>query len=774
MKRMKKNLFCILLLFGMLFAGAARAEDVYMASDLVLKQTEAGYTADFFIEKNQEDALFEQIMLLVYSEDGRLLSVTSDYDFSPAGVVVPYHWEISIPEGEEPEYAKVCIWDDYEGMTPLATAEAWDASDDKQPQKTVISVDIENYEYVDDSEFICTDGTSYPLDWDVNFVINGFENCDVYQIYEVIDYIKQPFLLSDTDADGDYDIICVTAYITATVDTYNKTLQQIRFSNSDGRLSMYINNNTALILNGNKITAEELKRGDILSILYDPLDFSDSQRYKILVSREMVTGKFISEEEKMLILDSGNYPYIGYLVYELDENKKYIFRLDAFGNIFEADEYQPVSNLAILEDYIIPEGGSDYVATLYCSDGSVKQTTVDTDSVTTIDGNCSSREPIDIQIQSLVYPYVLSDNYSKDWIIDRVVYYELSPTTGEIVTLYPVSRATYTSEAIFNKGKQTVGTIQLNNTTKVIDAIEYNNKMDSAATKDLSLSHISAFATDLYYTLYAFGNQNDDGSYPLVIVTFVEAPAQDLTLSVLLGAPSDNFIEVLHDSEERYLYISEDVVVNGSTLEGLKKGDIVLLTFNRYEEISQIDVILTADAMGIADYNTLKANAESGAIQAAIRIPEAMKNATTSWSYRTDGDEINPAKDVTRLLFGPILEKGSRYFSLASYANGTVGDYTGAYSCMHEPIDFQDGGYVEIDVTDYTDFYVYDYNMPSHNRLDIDVFSLMMSSSIPNQVLVEDYYIPWGNVDSSNSAVHYAFVRVVDGEAAEVYYFLAK
>ena len=326
--------------------------------------------------------------------------------------------------------------------------------------------------------------------------------------------------------------------------------------------------------------------------------------------------------------------------------------------------------------------------------------------------------------------------------------------------------------------------------TRVIDAIEYCDYENSTYI-DLDVGTIAGFAYGIDYTAYAYGQPNDNGEYAFVLVTDIPDYNYNTSFAVVTKQPKkdpDNsedvyLLETLYNGEEQTLTVDGGAVINGlESIDSLQNGDVIIFKEGRNELIKQIDVLIKASELGIdSDYNTVSNRALKPTVN--LTVPEDALNWTGTWTYAEDSDKVDHNKDVTRLLYGPVVEKFSNYFKLGSVAEAvdmSVEDsrevltkYTGLYTDLFK--ENGKGGAIEVNLDDNTKVYVFDYSKTNtRTQLYAGTRADIMAATIAKSLTYNNGdFIPWNKTGVKDGA-NFAFAKVVDGTATDVFVILSK
>lgn len=693
--------------------------------------------------------------------------------------------------------------------------------------------------------------TKYSLDKDFELYVNGvavtpdqknFEKYVVDNQVGKVDLIDR--YSASSKADGKYDLIFVTYYATAKVGAVNTNTGRVTFDkafNNDNKMYITLDPNDddltyEIIYNGAAIELSALQADDVISIAYDvnnSLDNSDF--YEIYVSRDKAEGQYTnkSNEDETVKIGGKDYEFVQKYDDVVSDSgfkmsDEYTIYLDAFGRIFDYETLVSSAKLAIVDKYTKASSDDYYKATLYTADGAAKASEVDTSKVTltiaqditvnvgydkdtsknfvrTIKAGTYKNSDVDKTLGALVYVDGVSGN--KTNIENRVVKYKISSSTGRITSLEIAAIERSAADQEFKSSSNSIGNVKMNDATKVIDAISYTE--DIVASKkptysDLSTASLSSFANESDYTAFAFGDRNSDGTYPLVIVTDAGGNyTADTRFAVVTKQPGPGYdkdtqdniytMTALYNGEETDFVINDDVEVNGAVgsnsdpVLNLQKGDVIVFVKDGKGNIKTIDVIVSASALGVdTSYAKVATNAFDGTATKGISTVGA-KNWVTDWNKTTSGADLS--KDVTQLVYGPIVEKKNSYFKLGKIVKATGSEgftdddgkavspaYTGLYTDKSQTSG-ADIKAMEINITSNTKVYVWDYSKTNEKvqLSDGDAGTgAIVATTIANSNLYNNRdVIPWDNAGVKDGA-NFAFAKVVEGDATDVFVILAK
>ena len=332
------------------------------------------------------------------------------------------------------------------------------------------------------------------------------------------------------------------------------------------------------------------------------------------------------------------------------------------------------------------------------------------------------------------------------------------------------------------------------------------------------------------YDAFCFGEINkSDKTYPLVIITGAGgAYSSSSMFAVLTEKPGDATTEAgdevkrakaFYGNEEISLDFDSDTKgydATGASFDynNLKKGDVIVISKSGNNTVKTFDIIATAASLGIneAAWSGMSNEAQSEAFMTSAFAQTTPYNFTSTtrsgefnnWTGKwvnggtgalSDASgEVQYDKEVTRVVFGPVIESSSTGFTLGSIGtasgvalapynssvkmdspyNGIFTDTTAATGTLGSTID------IDTDGTK-TNVYVYDFssNMSSKSRLTKD--GVVSTGCTDYYTANVGKFYPWNYTDSTatpanpklakqtiQNNVSFALVRMVDGEARDV------
>ncbi len=624
----------------------------------------------------------------------------------------------------------------------------------------------------------------------------------------VIDATVGEVELVDTyKTDGYYDAIYVNSYVTAQVDTVDKTKIRFKDSKPSGISSLDLDEDKKdglvynIYYNGEKIALNEVKKDDVLSISYNVTDaadpvkqnFTDADHYDIYVSRNVQTGKYQgnSNDNKTVNIGGTNYKFIDDYATEKSQLGKmgdeYTIYLDYFNRIFKTEQNASTAKYAIIDKIANNDSDDGYRLTMFTADGEKKILYLDrTDADITLPGETKS-----VKTKTLIYDDIakaikdttdadLKNQQYKQNVQDRVVKYEVKTSTGRVKTLefLKATRNAATGSSDYKASTGAIGSVKLADATKVIDSINYeHNKYSDYA--DLSIASKDSLVDGTGYEAYGFDKINGNTYFQLVVVVAGKSSYNETTrfavVSDSVGTEYDesgeevgkipafwyNTAEGADNTKEVMLYTTDDLkddITEGS--KALTKGDVIVFKFDSNNKIEDYEIIFKFDskfetqselaAAGIVANDGDKLPTLGGAINHGFSTDKS-----TNWSGTWSKEDVSGKDDPVQLVFGPIVAKnGDKGFTIGKIASGTYSvktdkkdvydTKTGLITNLNKGKD-DDGGVYDIDLAVDTAVYEYNYADAKKSRWSIGSSASIVKTTISdsNRDAKDSDVIPW-------------------------------
>lgn len=611
-------------------------------------------------------------------------------------------------------------------------------------------------------------------------------------------------LVDTSTADGYFDKIYIDRFMTAQVDLIKETDKKVYFkSSTNGATYVTISEDKVcnIYLDGKKASFDEIKKDDILSISYEygsgnRMDFYDSEYYNIYISRNVETGAVTEKNDSKETVTIGGKKYKFVKSYDctLKIGEEYIIYLDYFGKIYLTEFNSSSDKYAIVDKFVYSPIDENYQFMIFTAEGETKTITFDGNRATVRIPNVSYSELVtktekQNAILGRVYVNGQDANNGRTEILNRVIKYKISQTTGYITEVYFIDPDAEVWEGVeYKETTGSIGSVRIGNTTKIIDAIRYTANWYDTIT-DLRTATKASLVNGTKYSAYAFG-EKIDGFHPFVIIFAGEKAynartrfavvsdsvysgrdemGNDIYMIPALTA-EDNMETVLKCSDE----LPEMIIYN------LNVGNVIMYQKDDNGYIDDLSVIFTGDKYsGMPSYSELvqksivENNDTASFANDMIALPPS-GDRTDAWTEEWDTSK-SVAREPIQLIYGPIIEKyGNDSFSVGKIAYGEVDyGYTGLYTDKTKS-EKEAGGLYEIFVNSDTAVYEYDYSESKRYRLSKGTIASIIPSYFADAYLLKDGdIIPWDfemygdrpNIES----VNFAFAKVVNGVATDVF-----
>jgi len=756
----------------------------------------------------------DKIIISTYSADDKFLgmyTVSVYVEYKDTANIQVY---MNVPVGEEVAVVKAYVWNGYDEMTPLSNTLSNSNNADYSfeeiiGRKTTV-VKAEFIDYYDSASFslgvyadenadkvtlykLNKDASGMYLDTDV--YVNGFYVGN--SAYTINDYVIYHSFgdveLVDCNDDGYYDEIWVKSYVTALVDAVIPDSDTIVFKKMTTAGNLNVSSCLVLdeeendelkykiLLDGEEIALSDIKENDVLSIECNVsrLDLDQCDDFVIYVSRNVKNGTYTMRdaEENKVTIGGEIYSFVNYsdMLSSDTLGSEYIIYLDVFNRIYKAEVNALAQNYAVV-DMVLENVTGEYDGhriRMFTAEGEIKTIVLEQDASVKIGSSYSITTGQLAAIQARVG----SSMATRTAIQDRVVTYKVSNSTGYIKELTFLNAEKTTSNATdeYKADSNKLGSICFSDATKIIDARDYykdwNGYIGSAKQADLKAISVSALEDEVGYTAYGFVKV--DGKHSFVIITEGMAGYNEKTrATVITSSVSEGIDETtgetiytvrVADSEEP-LIISEDakIGVNTSfTASVLNIGDFIVYKTDGNGYVNDIQILFSTYSQ--ADDFTEIAD-EVISEYASVAIPAASKrtlNWTTDWTANPD-----PTEDTIRVMVGIVADKTDATMTLVApdsslYCTDLNGvPYTGVY---------------ELDLSDDTNVYTYDYNKRISNRVSKTIIDSIIPTILTDNCYADEIHdiIDW-TVEQSRKNIKLAVVKTLGDKAVDVLYITGK
>ena len=713
----------------------------------------------------------DEIIMSLYSETGELLEMYSSSHYINLGKTCTFSVSLNVPDGKSIGEVKAYVWKSFADMAPLSNALS------TKIEKVELDATLLNavacttsaLEFYNDESKNQT--TKYNLTADAGVYVNGFKAsgtfADTLSTYVTSLKIGKITLVNSCGTDSEYNEIHVDAYkrdmIVATSD--NKIIMTSTALNLDKEVNEDLEYH--IYYKGKKITIAELQKDDVLSIAYD-VNFAveASDYYEIYVSRNTVAGTLTGKPDMIATIDGIDYDFVTeneYLAFNANIGDQIILYLDYFGDIYDWEIDTSAINWGIAERFTLSSSDDEYKLTTFTADGTKKAYYFDAQKgVVKVNG-----VRVEGDQQEALKALVYASGSTKNFIEDRVIQYKISSSSGKITEVNFISAEAGNGDAptAYDATINRIGAIRLSDSTKIIDACEYESEgILSSATND-------ALFDDASYVAYAYGDKIDN-AHQFVLITQGPTPYTSETRFAVVteeAIPTSLGDEVFYEIEA--LYGENDVVTLIATdedetdIETLKAGDVIFFKTNGAGYIKDVDVIFSFDN-GLPTYTDLSSmslvNDNEDNNVSGITITSAGANFGTG-VFTQDWDAAIKVNDTVKLVYGPIAEVSKNSISFAKIVNGET-DLT---------TDVQ-----EYDIAPEINVYKYDFGSTAKFKFDATTkttgAAIQPSRFLTKLIQENDDVIDWDDATAKhNEKANFAFALVVEDEVVEIFEFIA-
>lgn len=497
----------------------------------------------------------------------------------------------------------------------------------------------------------------------------GLGLSDTSTATDIVNAIKPDrgeIVLVDTDNDGDYDLIKVTEYEIAIVESVNPNTNRINFkserTSSKGSITLSTDTNKNLAewtvtLDGVAIEVKDLQEYDVLNIVTN--DWDDPTYFAIEATRKVVEGSVekVSNVDEYVVIAGEKYEIADTLTTlpELEDEGK--FYLDSKGNIALADTTSVVSgNYAYL--YKTGDGTfSEMYVRMFTKDGAdvnyeladkVKINKVYKDTITTaytladvddifgtsiattttattaakvsdvFTGSSTSALTPRSLIENLIAGTALKTEYaiSGNADVDRFVTYKVD-SNNKITELSLATKGSAIDEFGFvgepSSSVEWQASLNKFKTSKsipdnaVIFFVEPSKTID-----DYSVKTVSGLVDGNFYTPYFFSN-TDEGPAAILMLAIDSSIGDTLATFVESSKAKDGYDDVYRvvywengAKVETEMVVNDDVTVTGArtAFTDIERGDVFVYSVDQDGHVDKISVVFAPGAVAIDSKDT--------------------------------------------------------------------------------------------------------------------------------------------------------------------------
>lgn len=642
---------------------------------------------------------------------------------------------------------------------------------------TVASEDFDENKSTTSSLYFYPAGTTkgsikYELAADVDIYENGVKSdMSLSQLLTFLDEndtasvtLQKETETGSTSTSSKYNVIMVSSYATAIVDeVVDKTNDiSINFDDQSSRIkskmTIHKDDDTysySFKLDGKEIEPTELQEGDVLNIAYDVNDFTESNFYDVIVTRNVVEGvkcTSINDSKGEYTIGGTKYKAAEGMSIKPETSTEYTLYLDHFGRIAKVDENSVSKNYGVLKN-IYKKASDEYMAQIITKNGTEEEYKVDDKNMDTSSSDADKNytkylktngEYTGSNTKTAVYP-------------QQVVEYSVSSSSNKITIKKALSAQTNTSAgavttAEYKASSNKIGSVKIADSAVILDLSEVNDK------DTYTVISASSLTDGNQYTAYGYDKSSSDSTYRFVIITSGTTSVFDSNteLAVFNGSEvvdddgDKTAYNLIVNGEEKQLVLDDDVVISGVDDEdSFKEGDVLVYATNSEGKISKVvSVFANADTLNSTSFDKFRNKVFDN--PASI-----LANPTPSFDKFLSDDD----NDVN-VIFGAVVNKSGNNVTICDKITKTAdGKYT---------VDYDEG--TEVNYKD-AKIYTYDFAARSKNSKVLldegmsvtpDVNAAKVDSDNGKDIL--DL-----NDEDVKDDVVFAVVRTIDDDAQEIY-----
>lgn len=642
---------------------------------------------------------------------------------------------------------------------------------------TVASEDFDENKSTTSSLYFYPAGTTkgsikYELAADVDIYENGVKSdMSLSQLLTFLDEndtasvtLQKETETGSTSTSSKYNVIMVSSYATAIVDeVVDKTNDiSINFDNQSSRIkskmTIHKDDDTysySFKLDGKEIEPTELQEGDVLNIAYDVNDFTESNFYDVIVTRNVVEGvkcTSINDSKGEYTIGGTKYKAAEGMSIKPETSTEYTLYLDHFGRIAKVDENSVSKNYGVLKN-IYKKASGEYMAQIITKNGTEEEYKVDDKNMDTSSSDADKNytkylktngEYTGSNTKTAVYP-------------QQVVEYSVSSSSNKITIKKALSAQTNTSAgavttAEYKASSNKIGSVKIADSAVILDLSEVNDK------DTYTVISASSLTDGNQYTAYGYDKSSSDSTYRFVIITSGTTSVFDSNteLAVFNGSEvvdddgDKTAYNLIVNGEEKQLVLDDDVVISGVDDEdSFKEGDVLVYATNSEGKISKVvSVFANADTLNSTSFDKFRNKVFDN--PASI-----LANPTPSFDKFLSDDD----NDVN-VIFGAVVNKSGNNVTICDKITKTAdGKYT---------VDYDEGTEVN-----YKDAKIYTYDFAASSKNSKVLLDEGMSVTPDDKAAKVDSdngkdILDLNDEDVKDDVV-FAVVRTIDDDAQEIY-----
>lgn len=642
---------------------------------------------------------------------------------------------------------------------------------------TVASEDFDENKSTTSSLYFYPAGTTkgsikYELAADVDIYENGVKSdMSLSQLLTFLDEndtasvtLQKETETGSTSTSSKYNVIMVSSYATAIVDeVVDKTNDiSINFDDQSSRIkskmTIHKDDDTysySFKLDGKEIEPTELQEGDVLNIAYDVNDFTESNFYDVIVTRNVVEGvkcTSINDSKGEYTIGGTKYKAAEGMSIKPETSTEYTLYLDHFGRIAKVDENSVSKNYGVLKN-IYKKASGEYMAQIITKNGTEEEYKVDDKNMDTSSSDADKNytkylktngEYTGSNTKTAVYP-------------QQVVEYSVSSSSNKITIKKALSAQTNTSAgavttAEYKASSNKIGSVKIADSAVILDLSEVNDK------DTYTVISASSLTDGNQYTAYGYDKSSSDSTYRFVIITSGTTSVFDSNteLAVFNGSEvvdddgDKTAYNLIVNGEEKQLVLDDDVVISGVDDEdSFKEGDVLVYATNSEGKISKVvSVFANADTLNSTSFDKFRNKVFDN--PASI-----LANPTPSFDKFLSDDD----NDVN-VIFGAVVNKSGNNVTICDKITKTAdGKYT---------VDYDEG--TEVNYKD-AKIYTYDFAAGSKNSKVLLDEGMSVTPDVKAAKVDSDNgkdILDLNDEDVKDDVV-FAVVRTIDDDAQEIY-----
>ena len=642
---------------------------------------------------------------------------------------------------------------------------------------TVASEDFDENKSTTSSLYFYPAGTTkgsikYELAADVDIYENGVKSdMSLSQLLTFLDEndtasvtLQKETETGSTSTSSKYNVIMVSSYATAIVDeVVDKTNDiSINFDDQSSRIkskmTIHKDDDTysySFKLDGKEIEPTELQEGDVLNIAYDVNDFTESNFYDVIVTRNVVEGvkcTSINNSKGEYTIGGTKYKAAEGMSIKPETSTEYTLYLDHFGRIAKVDENSVSKNYGVLKN-IYKKASGEYMAQIITKNGTEEEYKVDDKNMDTSSSDADKNytkylktngEYTGSNTKTAVYP-------------QQVVEYSVSSSSNKITIKKALSAQTNTSAgavttAEYKASSNKIGSVKIADSAVILDLSEVNDK------DTYTVISASSLTDGNQYTAYGYDKSSSDSTYRFVIITSGTTSVFDSNteLAVFNGSEvvdddgDKTAYNLIVNGEEKQLVLDDDVVISGVDDEdSFKEGDVLVYATNSEGKISKVvSVFANADTLNSTSFDKFRNKVFDN--PASI-----LANPTPSFDKFLSDDD----NDVN-VIFGAVVNKSGNNVTICDKITKTAdGKYT---------VDYDEG--TEVNYKD-AKIYTYDFAASSKNSKVLLDEGMSVTPDVKAAKVDSDNgkdILDLNDEDVKDDVV-FAVVRTIDDDAQEIY-----